>query len=396
MTSVDPDVAQTATNRSGKKLVGGSGGLHRRLIVTIGRYRTVAAWFWRDAYRRFKFKASAILLYNVLSIGFLLGALGSVFFYIRALEKGEPIYFLGYTVLPRESVELLIFVSIAAFFLFMLSFGVRFVGRLQALALGRSYEEFCSKRAIVLLANHGGHPDAAPWVEKAGQAFQGDPRYCGRVARIAVSIVLPVMTFLGTFVLLVVLDAAMTLVILALMLVALPVLYAINLKGARHSVAMEKLATPAGQAKRGLVSIPAKRGGLLEPDSPEVEDAFARGPIARYSYAYVGRLRARDNSEFLTNSLMALGLTVILTIKGVELLYSGEGWSELVAYIMAVRFNLQSMTQASKILTGINRFYPQVARHHRFVHTLEGLSPAPADVTVSLASTGIDDALTDE
>ena len=105
--------------------------------------------------------------------------------------------------------------------------------------------------------------------------------------------------------------------------------------------------------------------------------AFTSGSIAEHLDAFIGRLRAGSESEFLTNLLMALGLTVILAMKGAELLSSGQGWGELAAYIVALRFNLQSTTQASKILTNINRFYPQVARHVHFVQSMQGLPIAP-------------------
>lgn len=359
--------------------------------VRMAGYRIVAGWFWRDAFVRFWGKSVTVLVFSVLSIGFLLLALGKVLAYARALENGSTIEFLGYSVIPRQSMTLLMVVAIGACGSFALSFGFRYAGKIKALSLGRSYEEFCAKRAIALLANHGGHPEAREWVDSAGKALQGDPRYCGRVARITIGIVLPVLTFLGTFAMLLWLDARLTIIVLILMGGALPILYAINVKGARHSVAMENYAKPAGKAKQELLELAAKGDGQTTPHSPEIEKAFAKGPIARHLDAYVGRLRASDNSELLTNILMGLGLAIILAVKGAELLAYGQGWSELASFMIALRFNLQSATQASKILTGVNRFYPQVGRHCRFVRGLEGLPVAPAATVLSSAIGDLED-----
>jgi sugar phosphate isomerase/epimerase len=100
---------------------------------------------------------------------------------------------------------------------------------------------------------------------------------------------------------------------------------------------------------------------------------FHKGPIARHLDAYVGRLRANHNSELVTNTVTGIGVVLILASKGSHILATGQGWSELAVYMVALRVNLTSVTQASKTLTSVNRFYPQVARYFRFLQDMEGL-----------------------
>lgn len=345
----------------------------------VASYRTVVAWFARDAYGRFRGRVLLIVALGLLSMGGLVGALGVVFFYIDALEDGATLAYGPIALTPRESPALLAAAAAVALSLFAGSFIFRYMANLQALAIGRLYEEHCARRAIALIGTYGGRPEARAWADKAANLFQGDSRYCGRVARITVNMILPVIAFVTTFTVLMVLDPLLTLIIIVLLAAALPFLYVVNVRGARHSKAMERHAKGAGARKRELLTASAETGEPLDAESPRMRNAFAKGPIARHLDAYVGRLRASRNSELVTNIVMGIGIAVILGTKGSQILASGQGWSELAVYMIALRFNLTSVTQASKTLTSVNRFYPQVARYFRFVRDMENLpAQAPA------------------
>lgn len=356
---------------------GGNVGFLGLLSEQIGRYRTVVAWFAKDAYGRFRGRVLLIFAYSLLAMGCLMGALGVIFFYIRALEDGTVLTYGAYEIVTRESTVLLIAAATAGLLLFAASFVFKYAANLQALAIGRAYEEHCTRRAIALIGAHGGRPEARAWAGETARLIQSDPRLCGRVARITVNMILPVLVFAATFAVLLVLDLWLTLAVIVLIGAALPFLYVVNVRGARHSIAMEETKKAAIASKRQLVATNAERGAPLNPDSPEMRQPFSEGAMARHLDAYVGRLRASDNSELVTNIVMGIGVVVILASKSSQILATGQGWSELAVYMVALRVNLTSVTQASTTLTSVNRFYPQVARYFRFLRDMEGLPANP-------------------
>jgi hypothetical protein len=351
------------------------GGFLPLLRAQMRRYRKVVSWFARDAYGRFLWRMAFVLAFSLLAMGGLMGALGVIFFYSRALENGTVLVYGGFEIAVRESLLLLVAAAMGGLFLFIMSFAFRYAAVLQALAIGRAYEAFCSRRAIALLGAHGGRPETSTWAGQAGRLIQSDPRYCGRVARITVNMIPPVLAFAGTFMVLIFLDPILTLSLVAILFTALPLLYVVNVRGAHHSVAMERWAKAAAKRKRELVTLNAEHGESLDPECPEMAHPFREGPIARYLDAYLGRLRASYNSELVTNVVMGISVVVILASKGTQIFLTGQGWGELAVYMVALRVNLTSVTQASKTLTSVNRFYPQVARYFRFLQEIEGLPP---------------------
>jgi hypothetical protein len=363
----------------------------------IARYRRVVRWFAQDAYGRFRRRLLLIIVFSVLAMGGLMGALGVIFFYVRALEDGAVFVYGGYEIVARDSALLLVAAASTGLVLFILSFIFRYAAILQALEIGRAYEGFCSRRAIALVGAHGGRPEADAWADHARLLIQSDPRFCARVARVTVNMILPVIAFAATFTVLIWLDPWLTILVIGLLAAALPFLYVVNVRGARNSMAMEKRAKAASDRKRELVALNTERGEPLDPESPEMSRPFRRGPIARHLDSYVGRLRANHNSELVTNTVMGISVVVILASKGSDILATGKGWGELAVYMAALRVNLTSVTQASKTLTSVNRFYPQVARYFRFLEQTEGL-PAddPASRRVASRPTALHDDDDDE
>lgn len=383
------EAADTGRDESGPP--DDQGGFLFLLRAQMRRYRTVVDWFARDAYGRFRGRLMLILAFSLLAMGGLMGALGIIFFYVRALEEGAVLAYGGYEFVVRESAFLLVAAATAGLLLFIASFAFRYLAILQALAIGREYESFCARRAIALIGAHGGRPEARTWEDEAGRLIKSDPRFCGRVARITVNMILPALAFAGTFTILIWLDPVLTLVMVVLLAAALPFLYVVNVRGARHSNAMEKRAKAATDRKRELVTLNAERGEPIDPESPEMARPFRKGPIARYLDAYVGRLRANHNSELVTNVVMGIGIVVILASKGSEILATGQGWGELAVYMAALRVSLTSVTQASKTLTSVNRFYPQVARYFRFLQDMEGLPAGePSTHQTAFSVAGLD------
>lgn len=344
-----------------------------RIYQQIIRYRDVAKWFTVDAYWKYFRLTLSITVLSVLSLACQVGALGIIFKYIQGIEQGGGLSFLDSTYVFRDSVTLLFVSLTGAVVLFGSNAFFRYLAGIGALQLGRKYEEYSIRRATSLVGWAKDNPQMSPWLEDVGKLIKSDPRYCGRIARILIMSVLPAMTFIATLVILIYLDPAITILVLIIVLLALPFLYRVNVRGAGYSMAMERSTSQARQVRQDMVAWNATREEPLPLDSETMLAPFYKGALWRNLEAYTGRLRAVENSTLITQLMTGAGLIVIMGFMGANILMTGEGWGILATYLIALRINLNSLSQAGKMLTSVNRFYPQISRYYRFLQDMHAL-----------------------
>ena len=250
-----------------------------------------------------------------------------------------------------------------------------YLGRIRSLRLGRAYEEFCSRRAIVLVNSRNG-PNLGLAQRRA---IHNDPRSCGRVARILINAVLPMLFVIVATGILLYVDPIVTIWLGLLVAIAAPFFYWANVRGARFSQLMERTSAPAARAKRALIDIQSE-SRPVSTDDPALDRTFQRGPLKDNLEAFVGQRRAIEESGLVAGVLMAAALVLILAQQGGQILSTGKGLSTLAVYLITLRIQLSSLSKTMRVLTSVNRFYPLVARHRRFVLGMPGDEPEETDL----------------
>ena len=335
--------------------------------ATLARYKDVAGWLLRDAYFRFRRDFIAVLMLSGASLGLQFAALGVIYYYLRAVESEAPVDIVGRTFEPQASFPLLLMAAAAVLLLFGGGIVLGYLGRVRALTLSRAYEEFCSKRAIALVNERAKPNIGIP----ERRAIHRESRVCGIVARILINAVVPALFVIVATGILLYTDPTVTLWLGLLVAMAAPLLYWVSVRGARFTQLMERTSARAALAKRTLVS---KDHGTRPTavDDPELERAFAGGPLKKNLDAYVGRRRAVEESGLVTGLLMAAALVLILAQQGGQILVTGKGLSSLAIYLITLRIQLTNLSKTMRVLTSVNRFYPQIARHRRFLLGIPG------------------------
>jgi hypothetical protein len=340
----------------------------KNLPSTFARYKDVASWLLHDAYWRFRPTFLTALFLSGASLTVQFAALGVIYKYLQDNQGGELVSIRGHTFEPQSSPTLLAIAAGTVLVLFGGGIILGYWGRVRALALGRAYEEFCSRRAIALVNGRTG----TSFGPGERLAIHGDPRSCGRVARILIEAVLPALFVIVSTVVLIVLEPMVTFWLGLLVLAAGPFLYLVSVRAAGFSQRMERTAGPAAAAKRAFIRTDC---GPRDAEDHQLKEAFRSGPLAENLNAYVGRRRAVEESRLITGLLMATALALILGQQGAQILTSGQGLSSLAVYLITLRLQLGNLSKVMRVLTSVNRFYPQIARHRRF---LLGI-PNPSD-----------------
>lgn len=316
---------------------------------------------------------------GMLSLGGQVGALLTSVWYASLLEAGEPVTLVGRTWDPRTSVQLLALVSAAVAVLLLAHTALNYYSRLKLVALRRDYEVFCAERVLsALLREHAmlSGPTGEPATEGLViRLARRDARFCGRTAAMLMNAVIPAVTLVLAMVALVYLAPALTGALFVMMVLTLPLFYRVYIAGAQSATELEEQAPLAAREVKGLLWW--MRGASFPVVDPK--GWLDGGAVKRHREAYVRRLKASEDTRFISNGLFAVAFFVIMLAFGGSILRAGQGWGLLLVYLIALRKGLSSFREVNQRLSGVTRFYPQLARYFGFVAATEQYDQQPTD-----------------
>ena len=341
-------------------------------LGTFSRYSTILKLLTADSIWRFKKESFLILITSFLGVFFQIWTIGLAIYYARVLEKGENIRLFGHVFQIRTSISFLIVCGIGVLLSLLISAWLIYFSRTRSLALKRRYEEFCARRVLSLFGS-----SFMIW-SLSGRSFSDsniifrlariDSKNIGRVMWMLLDTIIPGVTLLAAIGVLFYSNAPLTFLMLVLFGISSIFQYRISVMGAKNSTLREKYARGASTEYQRII---LRQKGISIP-LPENEtwfgkEVFMSGHIKRFFDAQIGQLKAIENSQLVSNILFAATMFVILLTLGSSIILRGEGWGNLIVYLVALRFGLVNMKQISKKVTGINRFYPQIKRYFQFV-----------------------------
>ncbi len=365
------------------------------------QYWPIFKWMIFDSVWRFRGVVTLILITGFLGVTFQVAAIGQAIRYAKLLESGEIVRFLGYEFEPRTSWELLLALGGGILFSLLISAWLIYYSRTNTNKLCRQYEEFCAKRILVICSSNmrflmepeGTHCDERDFLKLS----RTDSRYCGLILRLILNAIIPAITFVLAFVVLLCINYLLTLLIMFIVFISSGFLYKVNIAGARSTSMMEKNSAKAAleynriiQQQKGI-SVPIQDNGEI------FRSLFSSKNVKQYLNAYEGRFKAVESSQFVSNILIAVSTFVIFVVLGSRIIFEGEGWGRLIVYLVALRYGLTNLKQCSRSITSINRFYHQVRRYFYFLDNTETVlrvkSPLPSKYTIKVSSEPLKDSL---
>lgn len=352
-----------------------------RLAAVSRRYASFLKWFLPDAVRQYKLSVALVIATSAIGVGFQALTFGAIIYYANLLASGNhlvaDLYVMQIDLNPRESLQLLMVVSVATLISLALSAAFVYFARTGNINMGRRYNEYCIERLLDFVAR-----DKQPILETPEGKFVdekylmrmmvGDARLCGRVLRIMLDMIVPIITLLFAFGVLLYLNAALTFIILACMSGYVFFQAYVSRSGAKNTKKFEGYTPLVIKILRDLLSqsttainhLPRK--ALYKSRSyRSVSDRS--GAIRSQFNAFEGRVRATEQSRLVSGLFTATMVGLLLFILGQKIITSGIGWGELLVYLVALRFAMTSLQLVFGQLTTVNRFYPQIQRYGRFI-----------------------------
>lgn len=353
----------------------------KRYYAVITKYKNFIQWYLPDTLFRYRKDFSLILILSICGIVFQALTFGAIIYYANLLASGNhlvaDLYLVQIGFNPRESLELLLFTSIATVVCLSLASMFIYYARTKNIRMGRRYNEFCIERLLELVARY-----KQPLQETSEGNFVdekylmrlmiGDARLCGRVLRIVLDMIVPFITLLFTFAVLLYLNVALTLIILLFMSGYVLIQGYISLSGAKDTKKFEGYTPLVRKILNDLLKQKTSTIDFLHKNSTKDKRSYRTladrvGAISSQFNAFEGRVRATEQSRLLSGLFMATMTGLLIFIFGNKIITSGIGWGELLVYIVALKLGLTSLQIVFGQLTTVNRFYPQIQRYRRFV-----------------------------
>jgi hypothetical protein len=357
----------------------------RSFTDSLRRYLELARWLLKDVLRHFWFDALRIILIQMLGMSFLLVTLLMVTGYARVLEQDVQLRLGDAVINPRESMPLLVSVGGAVLGAMGIGSWLRFVASQWGATLRAKYQAFAGKRAIQL-----GRQSLRPWtppdLDVPPEKFiisltMMNAKRCGRVAARLVNTLIPSTLVLAvTIPALFFVNAPLTVIVVALVAGSLAIHYRISAVGLRQ---VEERQRVAGQAKAKLRQLVQTGAHQPFPSPPnDLEQEFSHPPLSDLQRVQTTYRLIPTKSQFASDVSTAVVIVVIIVTLGTTILKQDGGWSELLIYLLLLRFVMGELRGLLATIVNSNRFYHDVRKYFLF---MENTVPAPADRPASQA-----------
>lgn len=343
----------------------------RKVRGQFGRYVGALWWVVRDALPRWKWRVAAIVAGNFLGLAATVGAVGGVMQYARAAEHDHPLRILHFQIALGEGVRPLLLFGAAIAGLGLLAAACTYVTDRLILSLARQYQVACAHRALAIAADPlcrgwqiaGEHSPRAILARLSG----GSSRVMGLMLRDLLRIILPTLTFIATVGFLFYVDSTLTLMLLPAAALYLLPLYLINRRVSRlQREYRERSSLARGEMSRRLREL--LNSGRLESGVESLQREVFDGPDQRGALAALyGRLLADRRVHLLNASFFILCLVALLIFFGIQARDHARPWSDLIFYVLALRYAMTSLKQTTAMGAKFSRFFPEYSAYATFV-----------------------------
>jgi ABC-type multidrug transport system fused ATPase/permease subunit len=365
------------------------------------------AWVARDALPRYRGRVALIVLCNFLAIAAAAGALGGVMLYARHAEHGQPITLLGWTMHFSDSLASLAMFGGAIATLGVLSAVCQYATDRLILSTARQYHQTCAERALAIVSDplcRGwqllGEDDERPR-RLAGRMLGSAARQTAFALRDMLRIMLPILTFAAALAFLVWIDWRLTLGLLPAGLVYLLPLYLINRQVTRRQReyrlrSREARGEVGRRMRERLAGIESRETASSAEAADPLHGAAYRGALA----ALYARLLADRRTQMLNTAFFVACLVALLMFFGVQAREHGRPWSDLLFYVLALRFAMTSLRQTTTLIAKFSRFFPEYRAYGSFLAAAEAIrarraesklhpQPLPPSLSIRIGKRGL-------
>ncbi|MBN1554030.1 MAG: hypothetical protein JXA11_04740 [Phycisphaerae bacterium] len=239
----------------------------------------------------------------------------------------------------------------------------------------RRYEEHNAQRILRILTDDECHDwqtlmDTPITVQKVMQYVVPRARYTAFAMRSLLDAILPIFTFIFALGCMIYVNAFLSVALIPLTLIYLFLLFRIN------SYIAHCHETYRNEAFRLRPRLGHTVTNILESSGPTGKDATWNPKIyesEEFDYmtrCFYGRILAHSRLEFLNSAFFILCISLLFLYFGMG---KREGWAELLAFLISLRYTWTSLRRTTSRLTNVSRFLPEFRKYGQFIRDAESL-----------------------
>ena len=344
----------------------------------LRRYLRSVTWLARDGLSGNGWRFSLIVLSNFVGVSTAATSMGLVILYVKWAGDPYPIAIRGIQITDAPTLWSLVIVGVTALLMGVMSATGIYYAEHRAQTMARNYQQRCMSRVLEL----AGHRQIGRIMIEFERTSQ-DPlilqdilatgsRFAAFALVSVVQLVLPVMTLLFATAALTWINWLITLNLAWLLGFYLVPLYFINRGVAKHHRRFRSLAKVANSdTRKGLRSFLQTSGPVRNARCLRDETLFEADDFRGMQDSLYGRILATSKLG-LVNSIFLILIVVILLLVFSALISADQAsWTELLVYVIALRYAWVSVRQVTARLTKISQFFPEFEKLRDLVRAAE-------------------------
>lgn len=349
----------------------GPGSPERSALKTVwgqlSNYFNRVKWLSTDVLRGFWPKIMMIVLFSASGVASAAAGFGGAFLFLKHLQDGSSLSFKGIEIAVTGN-EYFIFTAILV--MGLASGGIIYYSEWLIAAVTTAYHKLCVVRLFEIISN----PEFNGWQRLcAGPTQNTLMNLSGNVCkRMTISIrrilqgILPFFIFIFAAGSMVYLDPFMTLIMIPFGLVYLVPLYRLN-KGL--ALQHQKFLSMNPEARKGVNSAIKSAVNSDLPYEQKISKAMKildADIFNETSAIFFNRDLANDRVHALNTSFFFIclfGLFLFINLKAAQ-----PDWAKLLAYLVALRFTLNSLRNVTSTFIILSRFSPEYKEYIDFVN----------------------------
>src|SRR6056297_189955 len=363
-----------------------------RARVYFPEYCSGLLWIIRDLFLAFSLAMIKLTVYSMVGASLQGAALVGAIKYVRSLEEGAPITLKGISIAIHGGQNLLPAV-LMLFLLLALSAWILYRAKVVLIKLIADYHIYNLKRALSLFGTvvpgQSSPRDPSEALQFITSTITQDVQKIVMLVRFFGQSLPSLVILFYAFPILVYIDLSMTLLLMAVGILFLPFFYQANIM-AYESDRLGKRAGP--ESKKILKSLMEEIKDFQHISPKQIKSinkAFRRGELKNKINTLPLFLQSLARTEFLTNMLLSLAVSLVIVTQVPGALASETRWSKLIAYILFLRLGVGSFKALMGFLTKFSRFYPYVVRYQNFVQSSHAAKSPDERIFIKAAPHGV-------
>jgi hypothetical protein len=343
-----------------------------RARVQFPEYKSALSWLLLDLFHSFPWIIIKITSFSLLGATLRGVTLAGAIKYIHILEKDRSFTLVGIDFMPREW-KIIILATFLLFLLMSISAWLLYRARVVVSGLISSYQECLLKRILGLFGpvvpDQRAPKDTSGALKLISGTVARDAQRLAMVTRFLGQSLSSLVIFMYGFPIILYIDPLLTLLLIGLVVVFLPLFYRANVMAYRSNLMARRSGSGANQAFIALMEDVKDFQGISIQHEEEINNAFKGGDLKEKLDALPFFLRSKAMTEFWSNILLGLSVSLVVAVQVPEALFGDMDWSLLIAYVIFLKLTVTAFKNVMSFLTKFSRFYPFVRRYQRYVES---------------------------